>query len=121
MIRAALTVGLLLGSLGSAWGYRVLEQQEDAYELPLVEVLLPGSEAGSVIFKACEDCRTTALRVGAATRYFVNGVEVELAELLRLAEDARQSAGADSAAVYLFFDIESQRVNRLRLSHRAQH
>ena len=107
---------LLLGSVSSAWAYRVLEQSEDAYELMLGEVSLPRGAAGTVIFKPCADCNTTALRVSAQTTYAVNGAAFELADFLELADEIRQQDGGNSeTAVYIFFDIESKRVNRLHL------
>ena len=112
------TLVLLLGSLSSAWAYRVLEQTEDAYELMLGEVSLPRGAAGTVIFKPCPDCNTTAMRVSAETRYFVNGSPLELQDFLAWAEEIRKMDGGNqNTAVYIFFDIDSQRVNRLMLDH----
>ena len=117
MNRAILTtLILLLGSVSSAWAYRVLEQTEDAYELMLGEVSLPRGAAGTVIFKPCADCDTTALRVSSQTTYAVNGAAFELADFLEAADEIRQLDGGNSGtAVYIFFDIESKRVNRLHL------
>ncbi len=112
------TLVLLLGSLSSAWAYRVIEQTEDAYELMLGEVSLPRSAAGTVIFKPCPDCNTTALRVSAETLYFVNGSPMELSDFLARAEEIRKMDGGNqNTAVYLFYDVDSQRVNRLMLDH----
>ena len=119
MNRAILaTVILLFGSLSSAWAYRVIEQTEDAHELVLGEVALPLGVTGSVIFKLCEDCTTTSLRVTSATSYSVNGAALELKDFLESAEAIRQTNGGNqNTAVYVFFDLESQRVNRLALDH----
>lgn len=112
------TLVLLLSSLSSAWAYRVLEQVEAAHELVLGEVSLPRSAAGTVIFKPCPDCNTTALRVSGETQYFVNGSPLELADFLARAEDIRKLDGGNrNTAVYLFYDVDSQRVNRLMLDH----
>ena len=112
------TLVLLLGSLSSAWGYRVLEQAEDAYELMLGEVSLPRSAAGSVIFKPCPDCNTTSLRVSGETTYLLNGSSLELSDFLEAAEAIRQQDGGNrNTAVYVFFDVDSKRVNRLELEH----
>ncbi len=112
------TLVLLFGSLSSAWAYRVLEQTEDAYELMLGEVSLPRGVAGTVIFKPCPDCNTRSLRVSRETLYFVNGLALELADFRAAAEVIRQTNGGNqNTAVYVFFDIDSQRVNRLMLDH----
>ncbi len=119
MIRKLIIVvaGLVTVS-SSAWAYRVLEQIEDGYELSLVVVRLPLSENGTIVFQVCEECRTTALRVTNATRYFANGAPIELRELRELAEDLLATAqGRDRADVYIHYDIESLRVNRVRLDY----
>ena len=119
MNRTLFTILILLSSsMSSAWAYRVIEQTEDAHELVLGEVALPLGVTGSVIFKLCEDCTTTSLRVTSATSYFVNGAALELKDFLESAEAIRQTNGGNqNTAVYVFFDLESQRVNRLALDH----
>ena len=112
------TLFLLLSSISSAWAYRVMEQTEDAYELVLGEISLPRSVTGSVIFKPCPDCTTTSLRVSTATTYFVNGLSLEFPDFVRAAAAIRDMDGGNrNTAVYLFFDTESRRVNRLALDH----
>ncbi len=112
------TLALLLGSISSAWAYRVIEQTEDAYELVLGEVSLPRGVSSSVIFKACPVCTMTSLRVTSATTYFVNGTPLELSDFLEAAAAIRRmNRGNRNTAVYVFFDIKSRRVNRLELDH----
>ena len=112
------TLALLLGSISSAWAYRVIEQTEDAYELVLGEVSLPRGVSSSVIFKACPVCTMTSLRVTSATTYFVNGTPLEFPDFLEAATAIRQMDGGNrNTAVYVFFDIKSRRVNRLELDH----
>ena len=117
MNRAILTtLILLLGSVSSSWAYRVMEQSEDTYELILGEVSLPRGAAGTVIFKPCADCNSTALRVSSQTTYAVNGAAFELADFLEAADLIRQQDGGNSGtAVYVRFDIESKRVTWLAL------
>ena len=119
MTRAAIaTLILVLGAASSAWGYRVLEQVEDNYELMLGEVSLPRNSGGSVIFKPCAECLTTSLRVTASTIYLVNGSAVVLEDFLRAAEGFRDTDGGNRmTAVYVFYDIESKRVNRLAMDY----
>lgn len=97
---------------------RVIAQNEDAYELSLGEVSLPSSEAGTVIFKACDDCKTQSMRVTATTIYQVDGRTVTLEDLTKAAEDLRKRDGGTSKTiVYVFYDIKSRRVNRLGMSY----
>ncbi len=112
------TLALMLGGMSSAWAYRVIEQNEDAYELVLGEVRLPRGVTGSVIFRACPTCTTTSLRVTRATTYFVNGAPLEFPEFLAAVQAIRQTDGGNrNTAVYVFLDIESRRVNRLQVDH----
>ena len=111
-------MAVLLGGISSAWAVRVMEQPEDAYELVLGDVSLPSGVPGSVRFRACPTCGTTSLRVTSATTYFVNGTRLEFPDFSEIAVAIRQmDGGNDNTAVYVFFDIESQRVNRLALDH----
>ncbi len=112
------TLALLLSSISSAWANRVIEQTEDAYELVLGEVSLPLGQTGSVIFRPCPACTVTSLRVTSATTYFVNGVPLEFPDFLEAVETIRRiSRGEQSSAVYVFFDMESRRINRLKIDH----
>ncbi len=111
-------LALLLGSISSAWANRVIEQTEDAYELVLGEVRLPRGVTGTVIFKACPECTTTSRRVTSMTTYFVNGERLDFPDFLKAAEAIRHMTGGNqNTVVYVFFDNESQRVNRLELDH----
>ena len=105
-----------LSSAVNAAAVRVMEQPEDAHELRLGEVSLPGNAGGSVIFKACSECRTTALRVNEATVYEVDGQLVDLKTFNELAKAfrGRRGGGVDTA-VYVFFNVDSRMVTRLAL------
>jgi hypothetical protein len=119
MSRILLAAALfLMSSLSTAWALRVLEQPEESYELVLRDVILPGSEAGSVIFTPCSGCNSVALRVTASTRYLVEGKPAKLEDLLKAAESLRQNGDASTnTAVYVYYDVESKRVNRLALDY----
>ena len=119
MIRKLIIVvaGLVTVS-SSAWAYRVLEQIEDSYELPLLVVELPRSENGNISFQICDECRTTTLAVTNETRYMANGAPIALEQLRELAAQVRTTAeGRDRAAVYITYEIASLRVSRVRLSY----
>ena len=112
---------VLLGGISSAWAARVMVQHEDAYELALADVSLPSGVPGSVRFRECRACRTTSLRVTQATTFFFNGTRLEFPDLLEIAAAIRETAdGNEDTAVFVFFDIESRRVNRLALDHFAR-
>lgn len=119
MIRKMIILAAGLATISSsAWAYRVLEQIEDSYELPLVAVELPLSANGTIVFQVCEECRTTALRVTDATRYVTNGAPIELEALRELAAQLRTTAeGRDRADIYINYEIASLRVTRVRLSY----
>ena len=107
---------LALASTANAAAVRVMEQAEDAHELRLGEVSLPSAAGGSVIFKACSDCRTSALRVTEATVYEVDGQLVDLKTFNKLAKGFRgKRGGAVDTAVYVFFRVDSRLVTRLVL------
>ena len=113
-----MTLALVFGWTSAVHAAKIIAQPEDAVELALGEVSLPGSTAGTVIFKACSDCKTRALRVHNLTIYKVNGRTVRLEDFLKAAEEYRkQRGGAAKTAVYVYFDVESQRVNRLSLDY----
>ena len=111
-----LLVVCCLGTITDLSATRVLEQLEDAHEVPLGEVSLPRSVAGTVIFKPCAACETVALRVSPRTLYSVDEHLVVLKDLLKAAEELRQTDGGNSETlVYIFFEPQSMRVTRLDL------
>ncbi len=119
MIRAIFAMMVvLLGGFSSAWAAHVLIQHEDAYELALGDVSLPSGATGSVRFKECQACRAISLRVTQATTYFVNDTLLALPDFLEVAAAIREMDDSnEDTAVYIFFDVESRRVNRLVLDH----
>jgi len=121
MIRALSLIAIgLVTMASSAWAYRIIEQPEDAYELTLGMVRLPASERAAVVFRACEDCRTTSMRVTADTRYFANGAPITLKELNDIAADLlATAAGRNDTLIYIYYDVASLRINRLAISYRS--
>ena len=110
MIRSvflAAAVALLPAAAGAV---RIVSQPEGAYELLLQEAVLPGSTAGYVIFTPCGGCDRVSLRVTASTKYHVADAAVPYAEFIAAAE--AYGDGQD-AALYVFYDTASGRVNRL--------
>ena len=97
---------------------QIIAQEEDAYELALGEVSLPGSTAGTAIFAPCEDCKTQSMRVTHTTVYQINGQMVAYTDFIKAAEEYRQrSGGAQNTVIYIFYDVKSRRVTRIGMDY----
>ena len=108
---------LLFALLGAttAGAYQV-NQLEDAYELQLSEVTLPASGTGSISFRSCSSCETSAMRLNATTKYRLNGVELALPDFLAAAARIREAEDADeNSSITVFFNIQSRRLTRIEL------
>lgn len=115
-VLAPLLTALIAGCVSSStFAARTIEQPEGSFEAALAEVVLPRSTAGSVAFPPCGGCSRIALPVGLDTVYLIERSPVALAEWLSAAEDAKAAGRAERTAVYVFYDIETRRVNRLVL------
>ena len=120
MIRKMLLIACALSATSMAWAVRVLEQHEGAYEIDPATATLPGSEAGSVIFRPCADCATVSLRVSSATLYEINHAPLRLEDFLRRTAELRDGdAGWGQALLTVYYDVETHRATRLALFHRA--
>lgn len=108
-----LTACLLASSTASAFK-RVFELLEGSYELILDEVTLPDSTAGTIIFRECDTCERRSLRVTSGTRYFVNGVELPFTDF-KLRAEALRNNDDDAKGVYVYYDLETTNVTRLRV------
>ena len=49
-----------------------------AYEIALSDLRLPRNKSGTIAFKECDSCKYMTVRVGADTRYTLNGKAVPL-------------------------------------------
>lgn len=91
-----------------------LKPVEQAYELALGTVSLPGNESGQLLVRRCAGCKPELLRVTAATRYFVRPSTAPVS--LRDAHRAAVKAGANPAAlVYVYYEPQTRSVRRLVL------
>lgn len=109
-----LIAALLLGVSLSAGASTIIDQPQEAYELGLGDVTLPSSSGGNVIFKECEECRTQSLRVTSATVYVLDEQLMNLGGLRRAVADLTAARGGTKGiAVYLFYNKDSKRVERL--------
>ena len=63
---------------------------QEAYEIALSDLRLPRDASGTIPLKECESCDYVSVRVGADTRYTLNGKAMplkEFREALSLVED----------------------------------
>jgi len=111
----ALAAAMAVGLCAAAGATRVLEQPEGAYEKALAEVALPTGPTGRVSFPPCPGCAPVSLPVSPRTAYFVERSQVSLAVLSDAAAEAAAAGRADETAVYIFYDVETRRVNRIVL------
>jgi len=51
---------------------------QEAYEIALSDLRLPRNNTGTIAFKECDSCDYMTVRVGADTRYTLNGKAVPL-------------------------------------------
>jgi hypothetical protein len=115
MTRALLTLALIVAFSGDLLA-RDLELVESAYELSLGDVTMPGSTAGSVIFRPCESCDTVSLRVSSTTRYFLGDRGVALADFLAAVDELRKQSGASAQTpVTVFYGTENRQATRIRV------
>ena len=115
MAAAALAPAIAAGACATAGATRVIEQPEGGYEAALAEVELPASPTGLVRFSPCSGCARVSLPVSPRTAYFVERSEVPLDALVQAAAEAAAAGRADETAIYIFYDVETRRVNRLVL------
>lgn len=91
-----------------------LKPLEQAYELTLGAVTLPGNEVGQLVVRRCAACKPDLLRVNGATRYFIRPATAPVT--LRDARTAATKAGATAGAlVYVYYQPASRNVTRIVL------
>lgn len=126
MTRITLTTALLVFAAltmltNVAEAVRIKGQHHDAHELRLGDVNLPGSPAGTVVFKTCSSCKTESMRVMDTTVYQVDGRMVTFKDFTAAAQALRKRQGGTSKTiVYVIFETQSRRVSRLGISYLGQ-
>lgn len=115
MIRPILSVALLVFA-GAASADRTLEIIEYGVEASLEHVTMPGSAAGTVIFRICGDCESQSLRVNTDTRYFLADTALPLSEFHEAVDEVEDnSPEGGSTLVGIYYDRESSVVTRIKL------
>jgi hypothetical protein len=108
---AVLATLLVLTAPLDAFAARTMIPKEDAYEVLLADVVLPGGAGGSVVFTPCADCSSLSFRVTAETGYLFNSTAVALVDL----KLAALAADPNATGVYVFVDRETTRVSRIAI------
>jgi len=110
----AIAIGSLL--LAGAVSAQTLEIKETAHELALGDITLPGSTAGTLVFRSCAECDPVALPVNASTAYIGAQGAMALADFTAWVGDLRRTPGAnDSTFVTVFRDAQSGKVTRIQV------
>lgn len=115
-MRKIIVALLALCLVQPAFAVRITAQLEDAYELDLADVTLPVTATGVLGLAACVPCRDAALQLVAATEYYIDGRMVAYDELLEAVQRLRIRGGpSEQVGIYIFFDVATKQVNRLKL------
>jgi hypothetical protein len=113
MYRVFVTLALAVALNGSVHA-RDLELVEGAYELSLEGTIMPGSTAGSIIFRPCEACDTVSLRVGSGTQYSLDNRPLALTDFLAGVDDIRNRDGAaERTSMTVYYSLQNEQVTRI--------
>ena len=86
---------------------------QEAYEVALSNVRLPRSPNGTIAFKECDRCEYAVLRVGADTRYRLNGKPVRL---VKFREALASVQDRDGEAVTVLHHLERNQVTEVSVN-----
>lgn len=94
-----------------------LQTIEQAYELTRDQVQLPTDATGPLRVRPCRKCATVVLQVTANTRWFTapGTAAVPMAKLL---DAFRQAALQPATLIYVYYEPQTKRVNRVVLDRR---
>jgi len=116
MLRQILAVAALAGVLGTAQAGSTLEAVEYAAEVPLVELVVPSAQGGTLRFAVCAGCETQRVVMPSSTGYLVNNRRVTFEEFAAAVATAKASTEiANRSLVGLFFDASSKGLRRIAL------
>lgn len=85
--------------LAPSWGYRVVEQIEEAYELSIGELELPDRVSGSVTFRPCDTCSIISLRLQTSSRFRIDGTELDFTEFAAAVLRIQESDDSGNQAI----------------------
>ncbi len=113
---AVLLVALAGAAAASAQAIRVLEPVERSVELALREVTLPAAGRRAVLYRPCATCPLETHSVTDKTTYLFNDRVLPLAQFLAEVEEVRQRPAEEARAVaFVYYDINTEDVNRVRV------
>ncbi len=112
--KTAFFAASMLVLLGAGIAQGALLAVEEAYELSLAAVSLPGNENGYLMVRRCARCKPEVLRVNAQTLYIVRPARSPVA-LQDLKTRAGKIVARQQAAVYVYYDPGTRYVRRLVL------
>lgn len=107
-----LTVVVLVFLSGAAGA--TLKKVEDAYELGLSQVTLPGSDTGQLVVRLCAKCKPELLQVNAATVYLVRPAATPVPRSSLVAAAAK-AAARSTATVFVYYEPQTMSVRRVVL------
>lgn len=98
---------------------QTLELTENAVELSLGDITFPESSVGTLIYQACEDCDSVAVRVGVDTAWQTPRGNMTLADFREYVAELRQIPNANAETfVTVFRKIDDQAITRVRIHGR---
>lgn len=105
-------VGFSLISIASS---QSLDVVEGAAELSLSDMTFPNTAGGMVIYTECDACEPVRMQVDSQTVYIGLAGAVPLADFLADVSELRTTEPGQQTFVSLFYDLNSNRVTRIRL------
>jgi hypothetical protein len=116
MIRLIAIVALAFAVVGAANAARTIDYEEGAYEVKLIDLVLPGNASGKLSVRTCDSCERISLQVNANTTYsFRGGKPMPLSDFQLAITQLRQKPGASANGV-VFYNLATQRVTRVVLN-----
>jgi hypothetical protein len=81
----------------------------EAYEVNSGDLRLPRNTGGTLTFKQCSECELQTLLVNSATRYIIDGRDVELTEF------KERMAGVRNETVTVLHHLESNTITAIKV------
>jgi hypothetical protein len=107
----------MLGLMGSANAFRVLEQPERPFELSLSALTLPKDVKGTVSLRECNNCGISSRRFADGAKFVVDGREVRYEDFLKVVSDLKSnSQTSDSIPANVYVDIATDKVTRVAVN-----
>lgn len=91
-----------------------LKSVEEAYELGLSQVTLPGSDTGQLVVRPCAKCKPEVLRVSPATAYLVRPATTPVSRS-DLVAGAAKALNRATAMIFVYYEPQTGNVRRVVL------